>query len=107
MYDAQEQYNKKEKEYVEARLEYTQAKNRYELEKAKTHTLFKTKALSAGDKPTIEDLRYQILIQQANSETDLGKAFVNLANFEAKKQRTKVELNSAERAYWEEARVTL
>lgn len=101
-YNFQENYNQAEKDYLEARIKFDDAKTSFELEKAKAHTILKTTALAREDKLTITDLKYKILIQQSEPESALGKAFVAYSLALAKKKRMFVEMKCAERRYWNE-----
>lgn len=100
-YSVQEKYNQAEKDYLEARIKFDDAKTSYELEKAKSHTILKTTALAREDKLTITDLKYKILIQQSEPESDLGKMFIKYSLALAAKKRMFVEMKCQERAYWD------
>lgn len=98
--ESQEQYNEAEKEYEIAKESFIGANVAYDLCWAEAGDKAYTIALNDGVKLPKHILEYKLLILQSKAETDLGKAFVNLANARSEKSIKQRLMNYAERTYW-------
>ena len=102
MYESQEEYNQREREYIEAKEECRNAKDEYELTKAQVRTSLRVKATFNNEKPTTKDLDDAVLLEQGNEKSELYKAFYKYSIALSKKEKAMVEKDIAARKYWDD-----
>ena len=78
------------------------AKLEYLLQEARARLSFKAMNESGGKRWSSRDIDSQVIIEQADPETDLGKAWIQYNALRAAHAKTKVLVRALSRRSWEE-----
>lgn len=101
-YEAQEAFNKAERDYTEFLLKYSAIKDKYMLVKAETRAKIRTLTSSQEQHLTLDDLKDATLIEQYKEGSSLNVAWKEYVEAYGNKQRLHTEKDIAERKYWDD-----